>query len=621
MKTKRKLVPKSYPFTEDSNVVSSDVGHRVYDCNSTVSPKKQCLDGFSRISFPTVDVSFYGVRNITNISDDVVPSTDIGQLIAMLDRCDALPDTGNYPFVVAISAQPEYVVSNSSGPRYMYNHYQDALAIFRVHGNPSYFITFTCNVNWPEISEYMRGLPRCHTLLWIDESIRVRRDEHIDTYTKRKLVPKSYPFIEDSNVVSFDVSHQVYDGNSIVSPQKQCLDGSSRISFPAIDVSFYGVWNITNISDDVVSSTDIRQPIAISQNYPSVVAISAQPKYVVSNSINRSRGRRSRSKHNPPITSGTSSATSAQPEYVVSNSGNHSRGRRNRSKHNPPVTSGTSSTTSAQLEYILSSSNNRSRDLKDYMLYEFETCLNHCSKSLTDFGLRSPPAHLMFILRNRLLMEEKSYDRQLLAIERDNLLPKLNESQCQIFNLIVNACLNNEQRLVFVYGHGGTGKTFLWKTILYTLRCERKIVLAVASSGIASLLLPAVMLGGDFRQTLPVKGENMRLNNKSLSEIDKHRTATFAQWLLDVGNGQIGIPDDSDPDKTSWVDIPEEYCIPNDDNAIPNFINFIYDADTLRYPSAQKLQEKAIVYPKNDMADIINDKILSLHNTNIFKPR
>ncbi|GKA47493.1 DNA helicase [Tanacetum coccineum] len=130
-------------------------------------------------------------------------------------------------------------------------------------------------------------------------------------------------------------------------------------------------------------------------------------------------------------------------------------------------------------------------DLEDYMLYEFETCLNHCSKSVTDFGLRLPPAHLMSVLINRLLMEEKSYDRELLAIERDKLLPKLNENQRQIFNLIVSACLNNQQELVFVYGHGGTGKTFLWKSILYTLRCERKIVLAVASSGIASLLLPA----------------------------------------------------------------------------------------------------------------------------------
>ncbi|XP_022019928.1 ATP-dependent DNA helicase PIF1-like [Helianthus annuus] len=44
--------------------------------------------------------------------------------------------------------------------------------------------------------------------------------------------------------------------------------------------------------------------------------------------------------------------------------------------------------------------------------------------------------------------------------------------------------------LFFVYGYGGTGKTFLWKTLASAVRCRGEIVLNVASSGIASLLLP-----------------------------------------------------------------------------------------------------------------------------------
>jgi hypothetical protein len=45
--------------------------------------------------------------------------------------------------------------SFTGSPRYMYKHYQDALAICRVHGNPQFFITFTCNTKWPEIQEYV----------------------------------------------------------------------------------------------------------------------------------------------------------------------------------------------------------------------------------------------------------------------------------------------------------------------------------------------------------------------------------------------------------------------------------------------------------------------------------
>jgi hypothetical protein len=44
----------------------------------------------------------------------------------------------------------------------------------------------------------------------------------------------------------------------------------------------------------------------------------------------------------------------------------------------------------------------------------------------------------------------------------------------------------NQGKLIFVEGYGGTSKTYLWKAII---RCEGKIMLAVASCGITALLL------------------------------------------------------------------------------------------------------------------------------------
>jgi nitrogenase subunit NifH len=48
---------------------------------------------------------------------------------------------------------------------------------------------------------------------------------------------------------------------------------------------------------------------------------------------------------------------------------------------------------------------------------------------------------------------------------------------------------NKDGKLFFVYGSGGIGKTFVWTTFLSHLQGQGKIVLAVASSKIASLLL------------------------------------------------------------------------------------------------------------------------------------
>ncbi|MCO5553366.1 hypothetical protein L7F22_006887 [Adiantum nelumboides] len=43
--------------------------------------------------------------------------------------------------------------SFTGGPRHMYQLYQDAMAIVRAKGKPDLFITFTCNPNWPEVTQ------------------------------------------------------------------------------------------------------------------------------------------------------------------------------------------------------------------------------------------------------------------------------------------------------------------------------------------------------------------------------------------------------------------------------------------------------------------------------------
>ncbi|KAF1862622.1 hypothetical protein Lal_00013383 [Lupinus albus] len=64
------------------------------------------------------------------------------------------------------------------------------------------------------------------------------------------------------------------------------------------------------------------------------------------------------------------------------------------------------------------------------------------------------------------------------------------EEQSKIFHTIIQAVNHQHGRMFFLYGYGGTGKTHMWKTLTYALRAQKQIVLTVASSGIASLLLP-----------------------------------------------------------------------------------------------------------------------------------
>ncbi|XP_074301616.1 uncharacterized protein LOC141633018 [Silene latifolia] len=66
----------------------------------------------------------------------------------------------------------------------------------------------------------------------------------------------------------------------------------------------------------------------------------------------------------------------------------------------------------------------------------------------------------------------------------------MTNEQRGIFDEILGAILQGNGGLFFIYGFGGTGKTFIWRTLYAALRCAGDIVLPVASSGIASLLLP-----------------------------------------------------------------------------------------------------------------------------------
>jgi hypothetical protein len=79
-----------------------------------------------------------------------------------------------------------------------------------------------------------------------------------------------------------------------------------------------------------------------------------------------------------------------------------------------------------------------------------------------------------------------------LTTDVDNAEDRLNDDQHSAYETTLNAMKNKEGKLFFVYGNGGTGKTFVWTTLLSHLQRQGKIVLAVASSGIAFLLL----LGG-----------------------------------------------------------------------------------------------------------------------------
>jgi ATP-dependent DNA helicase PIF1 len=91
---------------------------------------------------------------------------------------------------------------------------------------------------------------------------------------------------------------------------------------------------------------------------------------------------------------------------------------------------------------------------------------------------------------NVLIENELKYDSGVMKDLFEEHVSSLNPEQLAAYEEIIAVVDNGNGSMFFVDGYGGTGKTYLWKTISYKLRSEGKIVLNVASSGIASILLP-----------------------------------------------------------------------------------------------------------------------------------
>ncbi|KAL3656127.1 hypothetical protein CASFOL_000523 [Castilleja foliolosa] len=130
-------------------------------------------------------------------------------------------------------------------------------------------------------------------------------------------------------------------------------------------------------------------------------------------------------------------------------------------------------------------------EIHNYTLVDIEKLLKQQSKSLRDYESMPFPEHDGSVVgHSRLISDELNYDRKALSLEHGRLFSNMTTEQKGVYSNIISAVNSDKGGVFFVYGYGGTGKTYLWRTLSAALRSKGHIVLNVASSGIASLLLP-----------------------------------------------------------------------------------------------------------------------------------
>ncbi|CAN1179605.1 ATP-dependent DNA helicase PIF1 [Linum perenne] len=169
--------------------------------------------------------------------------------------------------------------------------------------------------------------------------------------------------------------------------------------------------------------------------------------------------------------------------------------------------------------------------LYNQVLHALNNILHTYSSSLGHFGLPMPTEGSSYMQATNIITTHLNYNCATKAAKSHQLHSSLNSSQLTAYAAIIESVSKNQGKFFFLHGHGGTSKTFLYNCIISKIRSEGKIVLVVASSGIAATLLPdGVTAHSRFKIPLEVDNLSTCMVKKGTEVAELLKEATLIVW-------------------------------------------------------------------------------------------
>ncbi|CAN0871861.1 ATP-dependent DNA helicase PIF1 [Linum grandiflorum] len=355
--------------------------------------------------------------------------------------------------------------------------------------------------------------------------------------------------------------------------------------------------------------------------------------------------------------------------------------------------------------------------LRDQVLQSLQSLLAVYSTDLTHCNLPLPNPSTCGTHTPNFLHPHLNYNRDQQFEQAQSYRSTLNPDQLSAYTAVIHSIDNSIGGLFFLYGHGGTGKTYLYNTIVSEIRSRGQIAIIVASSGIAVTLLPdattahsrfkipievhhtstcmvkkgtelaeliklatlivwdeapmvhrlsfeavdrticdimdvplsgrnykpfggkTVLLGGDFRQTLPVitggsrsdclnasltrsplwplckllrLSANMRINSCPTNREPIFAELVFADWVLAIGDGTLPPPSRNTFVTPDSVIIPRRFIVNPGCDAVSSLVKAVYTQFHVSYKSLEYIKARAIITPTNKVVSQLNGHIMSL---------
>ena len=81
----------------------------------------------------------------------------------------------------------------------------------------------------------------------------------------------------------------------------------------------------------------------------------------------------------------------------------------------------------------------------------------------------------------------------------------------------------------------------------------------------------------------------------------------FSNWILDIGDGKINEPNNGEIE----IDIPEDLLVSESEDPIRDIVKEVYGNSYTRERNPKFYQERAILSPRNEDVDKIDEYMLS----------
>uniref|UniRef100_A0A0D3CLL8 ATP-dependent DNA helicase n=2 Tax=Brassica oleracea var. oleracea TaxID=109376 RepID=A0A0D3CLL8_BRAOL len=268
--------------------------------------------------------------------------------------------------------------------------------------------------------------------------------------------------------------------------------------------------------------------------------------------------------------------------------------------------------------------------IKNIALTEIKNHLLSNGRSLKKWPHMPKPEDFGSYNGNRLIDDELKYVVEDQLKENERLMAMITDEQRGVYEQILDAVLTDSGGVFFLYGYGGTRKTFVYRALSSAIRSRGMIVLNSASSGIAALLLEG---GGTAhsRFGIPIDADEFSTCKKMEPGSDRAELVKAVKLIVCDEAPMMSIHCFETLDRTmrDIIRSSEEKpfggkvvvfggdfrqilpVIPGGEDPIETMAKEVYGKAFQTSTDKDLYRHRAILTPTNDEVDKINDYMLS----------